>query len=76
MNQLHSLLAGKRGLSWVKPLDCPSEIVGDLHNEREELRTLIADIKAWDVSQFVSIPHDLRVRIEDALTYSVMTRKE
>ena len=53
------------------PMDCPTEIVGDLHNEREELRSLIADIKAWDVNQYMTIPHELRERIEAALTHNM-----
>jgi len=34
---------------------------------RDRMRVLIADIKAWDVSQYLTIPHDLRGRMSDAL---------
>lgn len=32
--------------------------------EIERLRTLLADIKAWDVAQYMTIPHDLRARMQ------------
>jgi len=35
--------------------------------EIASLRTLLRDIKAWDVNQYMTIPHELRVRIEAAL---------
>ena len=36
--------------------------------EREaRMRALIADIKAWDISRFMAIPHELRARMEAAL---------
>lgn len=46
------------------------ERVEALHAENERLRVLIADIKVWDVSQYVAIPHKLRARIEAALPAS------
>lgn len=30
----------------------------------ERLRTIIADIKAWDVNQYMTLPHDLRARMQ------------
>lgn len=42
--------------------------------EIENLRALLADIKAWDVEQYMSIPHKLRARIEAALTPNLKKR--
>ena len=36
--------------------------------EIERLRTLISDLKAWDVEQYINIPHDLRARMQSELT--------
>ena len=36
--------------------------------EIERLRILIADLKAWDVNQYMNIPHDLRARMQAELT--------
>jgi hypothetical protein len=33
----------------------------------ERYRHLLADIKQWDISQFMSIPHLLRERMQSAL---------
>ena len=35
-----------------RPMDCPSEIVGDLHNERDELRTLV--IEALELTKYTA----------------------
>ena len=31
------------------------------------LRTLLADIKAWDVDQYMTLPHNLRARIQQEI---------
>lgn len=36
--------------------------------DNERLRTLISDLKAWDVEQYINIPHDLRARMQAELT--------
>ncbi len=36
-----------------------------------ELLKLLADIKAWDVDQYMIIPHELRARMEAALTHNL-----
>lgn len=41
--------------------------VNALCDEVERLRSLLADIKAWDVEQFMTLPHDLRARIQAEL---------
>lgn len=33
-------------------------------DELERLRVLISDIKAWDVDQYMTIPHQLRTRMQ------------
>ena len=40
----------------------------ELLSAMERLRTLIADIKAWDVEHYMTIPHGLRARIQAELT--------
>ena len=37
-------------------------------DEIEKLRTLIADLKEWDVEQYMTIPHHLRARMQAVLT--------
>jgi hypothetical protein len=40
-------------------------------DEIERMRALIADIKAWDVAQYITMPHELRARIQAELVHSV-----
>lgn len=40
-------------------------------DEIELLRNLVRDIKAWDVGQCMTIPHELRARMEAALPHNV-----
>lgn len=35
--------------------------------EIDVLRTLIGDVKAWDVANYMTLPYDLRVRIQETL---------
>lgn len=35
-----------------------------METQNKELRKLLHDIKQWDVSQFLQMPHDLRARIQ------------
>ena len=42
----------------------------ELHRENERLRELLADLKAWDVEQYLAIPHALRERIQRELTHN------
>lgn len=39
-------------------------------DEIELFHNLVADIKTWDVSQYMTIPYELRERIEAALTHN------
>lgn len=39
----------------------------------EALRKLIADIKAWDVDQFITLPHALRKRMQAVLDNAEQT---
>ena len=41
------------------------------HAENIKLRALIADIKAWDVAQYMTLPIDLRERIQAVVTPNV-----
>lgn len=41
--------------------------------EIEALRKLIADIKAWDVDQFITLPHALRERMQAVLDNAEQT---
>ena len=47
--------------------DAKADIL-ELHRENERLRELLAALKAWDVEQYMTIPHALRVRIQRELT--------
>lgn len=42
--------------------------LAELAEDNERLRTLISDLKAWDVEQYINIPHDLRARMQAELT--------
>lgn len=41
------------------------ELIDDVADRLEALRTLLHDIKAWDVSKLLQIPHELRARIQN-----------
>ena len=43
-------------------------------DEIDNLHKLLRDIKAWDVNQYMLIPHELRARIESALPPNVKLR--
>ncbi len=49
--------------------DAKADIL-ELHRENERLRDLLADLKAWDVEQYLTIPHELRERIQRELTHN------
>lgn len=49
--------------------DAKADIL-ELHRENERLRELLADLKAWDVEQYMTIPHALRERIQRELTHN------
>jgi len=51
--------------------DAKADIL-ELHRENERLRDLLADLKAWDVEQYLTIPHELRERIQRELTHNAM----
>lgn len=42
----------------------------ELHRNNERLRKLLADLKSWDVEQYLTIPHELRERIQRELTHN------
>lgn len=46
--------------------DAKADIL-ELHRDNERLRELLADLKAWDVEQYMTIPHALRERIQREL---------
>ena len=49
--------------------DAKADIL-ELHRENERLRDLLADLKAWDVEQYLTIPYELRERIQRELTHN------
>ena len=50
--------------------------LAELAEDNERLRTLISDLKAWDVEQYINIPHDLRARMQAELTpNAALTRR-
>ena len=53
--------------------DAKADIL-ELHRENERLRELLADLKAWDVEQYLTIPYELRERIQRELTHNVLAQ--
>ena len=39
-------------------------------NVQQRAEHLLADLKAWDVEQYLTIPHELRERIQRELTHN------
>jgi hypothetical protein len=51
------------------------EMIFEAADVIERLRTLVADLKAWDVEQYMNIPHDLRARMQEELTPNAVAQR-
>lgn len=66
-DEIHKPLA-QQAADWYALYDMARKERNDAREELVRLRTLIADIKAWDVEQYMNIPHELRARMQAELT--------